>query len=102
VELEEWHRWWKMRGASGLRRLLMDEWDPIGVRDFPAAADEYDVYVGRVGRMLREKATAAELVRYLTDVRTQHMGLSSQEGRETEVVEAVTAWYRQEMRAPDF
>jgi hypothetical protein len=29
-------------GAAGIRRLLMNERDPIGVRGVPAAADEYD------------------------------------------------------------
>jgi hypothetical protein len=75
----------------------MEQWDPIGVAGEPGAADEYDAYVGRVGRLLREGATAAEVDRYLTEVRTQHMGLSSQEGREVAVADAVIAWYRQEM-----
>lgn len=54
VQLAEWHTWWKRDGARELRALLMDHWDPIGVAEVPEAADEYDTYVGHIGRMLRE------------------------------------------------
>jgi integrase len=32
MDLADWQTWWKWRGARELRRILMDEWDPIGVR----------------------------------------------------------------------
>ena len=53
MELSDWHMWWKRRGGSGIRRLLMEEWDPIGVKGIPEAADEYDSYRGAVAGMLR-------------------------------------------------
>ena len=56
----------KRRGGAGVRRLLMEKWDPIGVAGVPEAADEYDTYVGQVGRRLREGATAEEIAAYLT------------------------------------
>jgi hypothetical protein len=33
---------------AAIRRILMSEWDPIGVNDTPEAADEYDGYIGPV------------------------------------------------------
>jgi hypothetical protein len=61
VELTDWHMWWKRRGGGGVRRLLMEDWDPIGVEGIPEAADEYDSYVGVVGQMLRDGATPDEV-----------------------------------------
>jgi len=100
MELEKWHRWWKERGGRGVRRLLMDEWDPIGVRGIPEAADEYDVYVGVVGRMLHEGATADGIEAYLRGIREDYMGLGPSkngEVRDREVAHRLLEWYVQEM-----
>lgn len=72
-----------------VRQVLMDSWDPIGVREVPEAQDEYDAYVGRVYVMLMdEKASAEEIADWLYAVATGHMGLSpsiwlEERGRET-------------------
>lgn len=59
-----------------LRRVLMDSWDPIGVRAVPEARDEYDAYVGRVYVMLMDQAASAEeIAGWLYAVATGHMGL---------------------------
>jgi len=100
MELSEWHSWWKEQGGRGVRRLLMDEWDPIGVQGIPEAANEYDSYVGVVGRMLHEGATAGEIEKYLTGIREDHMGLGpSKNGamRDREVARRLAAWYAEEM-----
>jgi len=60
--------WWKRRGARELRRILMEEWDPIGVRRIPEAADEYDTYLGPLASRLREGAPAETIADYLSDV----------------------------------
>jgi hypothetical protein len=75
MELADWQMWWKRSGARDLRRILMDEWDPIGVRGVPEAADEYDTYVGQIGRRLREGAPAEEIAAYLTWVEEEWMGV---------------------------
>ena len=102
MELAEWHMWWKERGGRGVRRLLMDAWDPIGVRGVPEAADEYDAYVGAVGGMLHEGATEEELARYLRGIREDHMGLGpsgSGRARDREVAQRLSEWYAREMAA---
>ena len=100
MELADWHRWWKERGGRGVRRLLMAEWDPIGVQDWPEAVNEYDSYVGVVGRMLHEGATADEIQQYLRGTREEYIGLGpSSEGdvRDREVARRLTEWYAAEM-----
>jgi fatty acid-binding protein DegV len=53
----------------------MQDWDPIGVKDEPAAQDEYDVYVARIVQMLKQNASAEALYRYLREVETEAIGL---------------------------
>lgn len=77
MELADWHLWWKRTGARELRRILMEEWDPIGVADIPEAADEYDSYLGQIARRLREGASADEVAAFLHEVETVTMGLGS-------------------------
>jgi hypothetical protein len=60
-----------------VREVLMQEWDPIGVRDVPQAQDEYDQYVGEVYVMLMDqRATEEAISAYLYDIATNYMGLS--------------------------
>lgn len=59
-----------------IRRLLMAEWDPIGVADVQEAEDEYDSYIPRIHALLVSGASATFLFDYLWDVETQQMGLS--------------------------
>jgi hypothetical protein len=41
-------------------------WDPVGVYGVPEAIDEYDGYVGQVGRLLREGASHEGLADYFS------------------------------------
>jgi hypothetical protein len=91
--------WWKGRGAAEVRLLLMSEWDPIGVQGVAEAADEYDSYVGVVGRMLREGATADAIASYLSNVRS---GMGAADGkRDGQVAAHLREWYLHEMRESD-
>ena len=78
--------------------MLMSEWDPIGVQGVPEAVDEYDAYVGVVGRMLREGATADAIATYLSSVCSDRMGLGPVEERDAQVAVHLREWYLQEMR----
>ncbi len=48
-----------------IRHVLLNVWDPIGVKDEPNAQDEYDGYIGRLYELLVSKAPQSELVNYL-------------------------------------
>jgi hypothetical protein len=102
MELAEWHMWWKRSGARELRRILMEEWDPIGVRGVPEAADEYDSYLGQIGRRLHEGATVDEIASYLTWVEEDRMGLGPSDGARTSnqvLATRLRAWYAEAMGA---
>ena len=94
--------WWKRRGGADIRRVLMDEWDPVGVAGISEATGEYDAYVGAVGQKLREGATAEEIGAYLTDISENWIGLGPSPRRraqERAVADRLVAWYRDEMAA---
>jgi len=102
VDLADWHMWWKQKGATGVRRILMETWDPIGVADAPEAADEYDSYLGPLGAQLREGATATAIENYLRHVRKTLMGLDSPSlrPRDQATAQRLVDWYAAEMRPP--
>jgi hypothetical protein len=93
--------WWKRRGAPGIRRILMEQWDPVHAAAIPEAADEYDTYVGHVGRQLREGAGADEIASYLTQVAEDRIGLGPPvtPGADADraVSEQLVKWYAEEM-----
>jgi hypothetical protein len=62
-----------------VRRILLHDWDPIGVRDIPEASDEYDTYADKAYVMLMvERATADMIAAYLFKIAAEHMGLGHQ------------------------
>jgi len=58
-----------------IRRVLLDVWDPIGVRDEPNAQDEYDCCLGSLFQLLTTGATDDQIAEYLWRQGTEHMGL---------------------------
>jgi hypothetical protein len=90
--------WWKQSGGREVRRILMEEWDPIGVSGIPEAIDEYDRYVGQVGQMLREAATAEAIAAYLAATRLETMGLLADDTSDRSVAATLRGWYDSEMR----
>ena len=71
-----WQRWWTRRGERELRRILLEEWDPIEVGDVPEAHGEYDNYFDPLVRRLRDGASPADIADYLTRIEEDFMGLS--------------------------
>lgn len=60
-----------------VRQCLLNDWDPIGIRDFPGAQNEYDAHVDGVCSLLLDGADAYKLCHYLTHIKTVNMGLSA-------------------------
>ncbi|MBN1396048.1 MAG: hypothetical protein JW959_13580 [Pirellulales bacterium] len=58
-----------------IRRILLREWDPIGVADVAEAQDEYDGYVGQIHGLLIRHEPKQKIVEFLWWVETEHMGL---------------------------
>ena len=93
MDQAEYERWWRERGSSELRDLLYREWDPIGLKDMADGSDdEYDAYVGQLGRRLRAGASEDDVATLLQSFRLE-MGL---EPGEPPLVTArrIHGWYR--------
>lgn len=60
-----------------IQRLLLEEWDPIGVSGIPEAADEYDRYAFQLYAMLQAptRPSVQEIGAYLGRVQTEWIGL---------------------------
>ncbi|KKB10637.1 hypothetical protein VE25_16995 [Devosia geojensis] len=76
---------------DAVRKMLLQDWDPIGVRDEPAAQDEYDAYLPAVLHLLQVRAPVDEVARCLTDITTLEMGLSDVEERDRAVAARLLA-----------
>ncbi|MGL4825435.1 MAG: hypothetical protein ACRC4G_04480 [Alphaproteobacteria bacterium] len=59
-----------------IAQLLLEDWDPIGIKNIPEAKNEYDDYAGDLCKILaKEKNPEQRLLDYLTWLETVHMGL---------------------------
>ncbi len=59
-----------------IRRVLMAQWDPIGVKDEPMAADEYDMYLGGIYGLLVQKSQPQTISDHLREIEIKRMGFS--------------------------
>lgn len=58
-----------------IREILVDEWDPIGVKDEPLAQDEYDSYTGYIAKLIIENRGDMAIAQHLQRLESQSMGL---------------------------
>lgn len=69
-------------------------WDPIGVRDNPAARDEYSSYVRHVCNMLKDDASVDQISKHLGIIKTMSMGMPASWNNESdkEVASILIDW----------
>ena len=79
------------RLCQRIRAILSSDWDPIGVRDVPQAADEYEPYVIPVANRLMAGEPAAKLARFLLDTETNLLGLDGNARRARAVASKLRA-----------
>jgi hypothetical protein len=60
---------------DAIKQILMNEWDPIGVRDILEAQDEYDSYVPDIHGLLIHHESEEKLLEHLWLIETDYMGL---------------------------
>ena len=65
------------RIQEDIRRVLMEIWDPIGVKDEPNAKNEYDSYVGKIYTLLANRTTDDQIVEHLLGIVCETMGLEA-------------------------
>ena len=63
------------RYHAGIRRILLHDWDPIGVEGMPGGQDEYDSYIGKIYGMLIRYELRHKLAEHLWLIETERMGL---------------------------
>ena len=67
----------KPKEFLALRALLMQHWDPIGIRDVEECYDEYDSYIPSILSLMDSGAQIDELAQFLDQVVSEQMGLES-------------------------
>ena len=65
-----------LRIKTQIRSVLMHEWDPIGVKDEPMAADEYDGYIGGIYELLKNRAATKKIADHLREIEICRMGFA--------------------------
>ena len=87
-----------VRDAIAHVEAVLRRWDPIGVlpggsdpNDAPL--DEYDSYAPQVVALLQRGAGPDELEGYLSDVRTQEMGLPRVLSADRQIAEELASWW---------
>jgi hypothetical protein len=85
--------WRKRLGARELRRVVLEEWDPIGVSDAPEAVDEYDSYLGPIADRLRSGASLEQIADYLRRAR-EGMGLDPDARTDVRASKRIAEWYQ--------
>ena len=76
---------------DSIRRVLIDEWDPIGVRGVPAAVGEYDSYIGRIYQILKGSRSADDLADYLARIEKEEICVRTSGETRTRVAEKLLA-----------
>lgn len=62
-----------------VRNVLLQDWDPIGVRDIPEARDEYNLYIKDICEMLSAGQPSSSVYGYLRWIEIERMGLDGNE-----------------------
>jgi catechol 2,3-dioxygenase-like lactoylglutathione lyase family enzyme len=83
---------------EAIHRILLKEWDPIGVADVPEAQDEYDQYINQVYGMLIRHEPKHKLRDFLWWAVTKNMGLIGNRRHTEQIVEHLLS-VREEMQA---
>ena len=72
-----------------IRRVLLQHWDPIGIREESEAQDEYDMYLGGVYGLLVRGASDEEIADHLAHIVEERMSLHPQSEATKETVRAL-------------
>lgn len=70
-----------------IHNILLEHWDPIGVKGIPEARDEYNIYVSTIYKILIKRKPQNELFDYLWWAETEHMGLIGDQQRTSILVD---------------
>lgn len=60
---------------DSIRQVMIKDWDPIGIGDEKGAADEYDVYIAPVYRILAGVRSENDLIEQLRRIEVEGLGI---------------------------
>ena len=66
---------------EAIKRLLWEDWDPIGIKGNSNVSDEYDSYAVQIHAMLSKGVSPDEIAHHLAWIVTSLMGLGADEQR---------------------
>lgn len=70
-----------------VKRILFEEWDPIGVNDHDGCRDEYDSYAPRIAQYLEDGVDEGRLMDHLANLARISMSITKTlEARDRKVV----------------
>jgi hypothetical protein len=64
-----------LKASDKIRKVLLNNWDPIGVSEFDGAEDEYDQYIPAIYELILSNASEQAFFDYLWHIETDLMGL---------------------------
>jgi len=67
---------------DSIRRVLFNDWDPIGVNDNPNLVDEYDAYIAPIYRILVESRSEEELMNFLFSTERDIIGVACESSKQ--------------------
>ena len=65
------------RVRGDIRQVLLNVWDPIGIKDEINAQDEYDAYIGEIYELLISGASDRQITDRLLFIVHERMGLDA-------------------------
>lgn len=74
-----------------IKAVLLEDWDPIGIRAISEAQDEYDGYVPTIYSMLISRKPLSEVYEYLLWLEGEHMRLSVDRQKTRHVAEKLVS-----------
>ena len=74
-----------------VRKVLRQDWDPIGVKDIAAAQDEYDRYADELVQLVSANTSATAIAMRLTSIEANELGLVPGAERAQRVAEKLAA-----------
>ena len=99
VDYVEWLRWWRRRGRAELEEILLERWDPLGVRDDPEQQDAYARWAVRIGIRLRHGVSAEEIFEFL-ELANRQFGVRVNTRQLAATAMEIRRWYRREQDDP--
>ncbi|NTX71008.1 hypothetical protein FCH31_16510 [Lelliottia amnigena] len=75
--------------SEEIKKILLHEWDPIGVKTFVEADDEYDMYINPIYEMLLSGKDEVDIYNYLRWVVIDNIGLNGNEQLERVVADKI-------------